>query len=248
MDALAEYRATWDRKPVLRIVYNDFFRRLAEQCTEGPTLEIGGGCGNLKDHLPDVVTSDIQFSPLLDLVADAQHLPFADGALGNIVMLDVLHHIEFPIHFFEEAARVLRPGGRIVMIEPAITWGSVLFYRFIHHEPVRMSVDPLCRGIPRSDRDPYESNQAIPTLIATRYRKRFEDELGVLQIRKVEWFALAVYPLTGGFKPWSMVSARIASLGMRLENKLEAALGRLFGFRMLLMVEKTRDGRQFKSL
>jgi SAM-dependent methyltransferase len=238
MDALAEYRSIWDSKPVLRLVYNDFFRRLADRCTSGPTLEIGGGCSNLRDHLPDVVTSDIQFSPLLDLVADAQQLPFADGALGNIVMLDVLHHIEYPIHFFEEAARVLRPGGRIVMIEPAITWGSTLFYRFIHHEPVRMSVDPLSRGIPRSDRDPYESNQAIPTLIATRDRERFENAIGVLQIRRAEWFAFAVYPLSGGFKAWSMLSPRIASLGMSLERKIEAYLGRLFGFRLLLMIEK----------
>jgi SAM-dependent methyltransferase len=238
MDALGEYRSTWDNKPVLRLVYNDFFRRLAEQCTSGPTLEIGGGCGNLKDYLPDVVTSDIQFSPLLDLVANAQHLPFANGALGNIVMLDVLHHIEYPILFFEEAARVLRAGGRIVMIEPAITWGSTLFYRFIHHEPVRMSVDPLSRGVPRSDRDPYESNQAIPTLIATRDRERFENAIGVLQIQRAEWFAFAVYPLSGGFNRWSMISPPLASLGMRLERRIEAHLGRLLGFRLLLMIEK----------
>jgi 2-polyprenyl-3-methyl-5-hydroxy-6-metoxy-1,4-benzoquinol methylase len=43
--------------------------------------------------------------------------------------VDVLHHLEFPVVFFREAARVLRPGGRVLMVEPAITWGSSFFYR-----------------------------------------------------------------------------------------------------------------------
>ena len=32
---------------------------------------------------------------MVRFVADAQNLPFADGTLGNIVMVDVLHHIEY---------------------------------------------------------------------------------------------------------------------------------------------------------
>jgi hypothetical protein len=43
--------------------------------------------------------------------------------------------------FFREAARVLRLGGRVLMVEPAITWGSTSFYRLFHHEPVRTSAD-----------------------------------------------------------------------------------------------------------
>ena len=58
-----------------------------------------------------VVATDIQFAPWLDCVADAQRLPLADATAANIVMIDVLHHLEFPVVFFREAARVLRPGG-----------------------------------------------------------------------------------------------------------------------------------------
>src|SRR6187397_1686020 len=126
--AIQDRRQIWHTKPILRMIYGDFIDRIALRCVSGPTLEIGGGFVSLKSRLPDLWTSDIQYASWLDLVADAQCLPFADNVLGNIVMLDVLHHIEFPILFFREAERVLRPGGRCVMIEPAITLGSTLFY------------------------------------------------------------------------------------------------------------------------
>ncbi len=242
-DILASYRSMWDRKPVLRVVYDDLFRRIADACGPGTTLEIGGGSGNLAERLPDVVASDIQYAPWLNLVADAQRLPFADCALGNIVMLDVLHHLEYPLSFFAEAERVLRPGGRIVMVEPAITPGSTLFYRFVHQEPVDMSQDPLATGAVRPDRDPYQSNQAIPTLLATRHRDRFHTALPRLQVAEVRWFSFAIYPLSGGFQPWSLVNAATARIGLKVERYLEPILGRALGFRMMLVVEKRAGQR-----
>jgi SAM-dependent methyltransferase len=237
-DALQNYRRTWEAKPILRTIYGDFFDRIASRCGPGPTLEIGGGIGNLKSRLSDVWTSDIQYAPWLDLVADAQQLPFADGVLGNLVMLDVLHHVEFPILFFREAAKKLRQGGRIVMIEPAITWGSSLFYRLIHPEPVDMSMDPLAEGAARPDRDPYDSNQAFPTLIATKYRDRFHQMLPELRIIEASWFSFAVYPLSGGFQSWSLIPNRLTPTLLRWERALETIAGPVLGFRMLLAIEK----------
>jgi SAM-dependent methyltransferase len=170
---LNDFLTIWDRKPALRALYNDFYDRVALACVPGLTVEIGGGIGNLKQRLPSVIATDIQFAPWLDCVADAQHLPLADSTVSNIVMVDVLHHIEFPAVFFREASRVLRPGGRAIMLEPAITWGSTLFYHLLHHELTQMSADPLAEGTPSPERNPYDSNQAIPTLIATRDRERF---------------------------------------------------------------------------
>ncbi len=186
MTNLKEYRTIWDRKPVLRAIYDDLYDRMLALRVVGPALEIGGGVGGLKARAPDIFSSDIQHAPWLDLVADAQDLPFVDGSLSTIFMLDVLHHVEFPARFLRAAARTIRPGGRIIMIEPGITPGSSLFYRFLHREPVRMRADPLADGAPRPDRDPYESNQAIPTLLATRDRKRFHAALSEPQDRNPE--------------------------------------------------------------
>ena len=123
-EALEGYRSTWEHKPSLRIVYDDMYDRIVTTCRSGPTIEIGGGIGNFKEKLRDAITTDIQFAPWLDCIADAQQLPFATASASNIVMVDVLHHSEFPINFFREAARILHDGGRVLMVEPAITWGQ----------------------------------------------------------------------------------------------------------------------------
>ncbi len=236
---LLDYHDVWSRKPILRAVYGDLFERMLARRIPGPSLEIGGGVGGLKARAHDLISSDIQHASWLDLVANAQSLPFADETLSTIFMLDVLHHIEFPALFFREAERALRPGGRIVLVEPAITPGSSLFYRLVHHEPVRMAADPLADGAPDPARDPYDSNQAIPTLLVTREKERFQRMFPRLQIAETSWFSFAVYPLSGGFRPWSLIPTALAEPLLRVERALEGMLGRALAFRLLLVIEKS---------
>jgi SAM-dependent methyltransferase len=237
-EPLHSFRNVWAQKPVLQVIYGDFYDRIAGCCRPGQTIEIGGGIGNLKERLKQVITTDVQCAPWLDCVADAQRLPFAAASAANIVMVDVLHHLEFPLAFFREAARVLQPGGRVIMIEPAITWASTLFYRLLHHEPVRSRADVLVDGTPRPDRDPYESNQAIPTILATRERERFHRLLPGFRMTRGDWFSFAAYPLSGGFQSWSLLTPALARRLLAVERKVESALGRFMGFRMMLVVEK----------
>jgi SAM-dependent methyltransferase len=238
---LFRYRDVWEQKPVLRLLYNDMFDRIANSVVPGATLELGGGVGNLKEKISSLISSDIQFAPWLDLVADAQKLPFAESSLSNIVMLDVLHHVEFPSLLFREAARVLRENGRMVMVEPGISLGSTLFYRLLHHEPVVMGVDPLAEGAPDRHRDPYASNQAIPTLLVRRYRDAFHAKFPQLRIVDTHWFSFLAYPFSGGFKSWSLISESFAEKILWAEKKLERSCGRLFGFRLLIVIEKRTD-------
>jgi SAM-dependent methyltransferase len=238
MDLLSGYRATWQKKPALRAVYTDFYKRLAARANSGATLEIGGGSGNLKSFLAGVVSSDVQVAPWLDLACDAQQLPFRAGSFQNIVMVDVLHHVQRPILFLREAARVLGPGGRVLMCEPAITPASNLFYRLAHDETVLMSADPLADGPIDRARDPFEANQAVPTLLATRYRDRLPAAAG-LRLAETRWFALWAYPLSGGFREWSLLPERLAGPLLALDWAAARWLGRVAGFRMLLVLEKS---------
>ncbi|MEA2705101.1 MAG: hypothetical protein QOD63_3046 [Actinomycetota bacterium] len=240
----AEFRQVWESKPALRAVYTDYYRRIRAWCPPGPgrpgsrsvILEIGAGSGNLKAHLPDVVATDVVPGDWLDALADAQALPFADASLDAVVGVDVLHHVEFPARFLAEAQRTLRPGGRVVLVEPAITPVSRVVFKLGHPEPVVLGADPLADGDPDAGKHPMDSNQAIPTLLAGRDRHRLESEFPGLQILHAETLSLFAYPLSGGFRRWCLLPRALVRPLLRVESRLEPRLGRYAGFRLLLVL------------
>lgn len=234
---IEQHRALWHAKPSLRAVYQDYQNRIKTALIPGPILEIGGGSGNLRDALPDAVSLDIQWTPWLDIVADAHDLPFADGSFANVVMLDVFHHLSYPSRFLKEALRVLKPGGRLVMIEPNVSPVSWLFFKLLHEEPVLLNEDPF-DAAPRSGPSPYESNQAIPYLIFVRKAQHLHKHVPGLQILSTERFSLWAYPLSGGFKSWTLLPAQLAKPLLWLESKLAPAIGWLAGFRLMVVAER----------
>ena len=238
-DILIEHKKIWDNKPVLREIYKDLYKRMMDSIGPGLCLEIGGGSGWGKDLVgSDLISTDIVEVPWIDAVADAQRLPFASSSFASIIGLDVLHHIGQPKMFFHEAIRVLRPGGRIVLVEPAITPVSWFFYYYFHEEPVDMSVDPLDDRVLSDVTDPFDSNQAIPSLIFGKYRESFSTlfpELKILENRKISLFA---YPLSGGFKSWSLLPVRFVRPLISVESLLLPVLGSMMAFRHRVIIEK----------
>lgn len=50
--------------------------------------------------------------------ASGEALPFPDDSFDGAVLLNALHHVPDPAAALVEAARVLVPGGRLVVVEP----------------------------------------------------------------------------------------------------------------------------------
>ena len=59
---------------------------------------------------------------------------------------------------------------------------------------------------------------------------------------RVTTLQLSAYPLSGGFQAWSLLGEWMAGRLLRAERAVEQALGRLAGFRMLVVVEKASTG------
>ena len=237
-EILERQHGTWQNKPVLRAIYEDYYRRIVNACVHGATLEIGGGSGNLKQYLDNVISTDLVPTPWIDAAADAQALPFADASFGNIVGVDVLHHIEHPKRFLAEAARTLKGNGRLILVEPAITPVSSVFYRWFHPEPVDMSCQPLVEAETDPQRAPFDANQAIPTLLFGRFLNEFAAQFPTLRPLSVERFNLFAYPLSGGFRAWSLLPAGLARPLLKLEERLNPKLGKLMGFRLFLVLAR----------
>lgn len=100
----------------------------------GDILELGTGTGRNLPHYPRdawVLASDISWNMLSQArrtaqalarqmpfaLADAEDLPFRDGSFDAVVATGVFCCVPDPVRGFREARRVLKPGGRLLLIE-----------------------------------------------------------------------------------------------------------------------------------
>lgn len=234
-EILAERRCKWQSKKILRKLYHKWYSQIGEWIRPGVVLELGGGSGNLKEHFPDAVSSDIVFAPWLDAVLDAHRLPFRSETFDDIVLFDVLHHLSAPVLFFREAERVLKPGGRVVLMEPYVSWGSYFVYRFLHAEGMQWLVDPFETNITR--KDAFQGNQAIPRIIFEKERERFEcsfPDFTFLEERRLETL---LYPLSGGFHNPSLLPITLYRPLELIESVLKP-LNRYLAYRIFIVLEK----------
>lgn len=236
-----EHDRIWSSKPTLRMLYTNYYHRLIAACPAGRVLDIGGGTAHVKKTFFDVFSVDILPFPGIDAVCDAHCLPFPDGQFSGIIMIDLLHHLARPVGFLKEAARVLRQSGVLAMIEPGMSPVAYPFYRYLHQEPVDMHSDPFVSMPVDPRRDPFDANQAIPSLLFRAHnRQRLGELVPELTVRRVDWLSLFAFPLSGGFKQWCLIPAQLAAAVIKLEDMLPMAVRRFCGFRLFATLEKTK--------
>ena len=60
------------------------------------------------------------------VVASAEELPFPDATFDAIAAFDIVEHLEHPEAFYRDAARVLKPGGRMLLRAPVLDFRLTL--------------------------------------------------------------------------------------------------------------------------
>jgi SAM-dependent methyltransferase len=237
-ETISELEAAWRSRPLLRRVYNDWFDLIVARLApvEGPTIELGSGFAPLKERLPDLVTTDVEPTPWADVVADAHSIPYPDASLANIVAVDVLHHLAEPARFLDEARRTLRPGGRVIALEPYASLLWTVLYRRFHYELTDPEIDPF-EPDPRLAGQAMEGNQALPTVLFFRRDSELRRRWPELRIVERKRFAFLLYPLSGGYTGRRFVPIAL----YRPLRVLEAALrpaARLIASRCLVVLER----------
>jgi SAM-dependent methyltransferase len=238
LQTLRTQRAAWQRRPLLRALYAGWYNRVAAELSQvdGPTVELGCGIGTFKEFWPQTVTTDVVATPWTDAVVDAQQLPYADSSVANFVLIDVLHHLPKPGRFLAEGERALRPGGRAVLVEPYCSPISTPLYKVFHFESTDFGADPFGDAA-QSGGDPFDSNQALATLIFWRHLNRYRARHPRLEVVRRERFALIGYPLSGGFSGRQLVPYRFLPV-LQAAERLLAPLAPLAAFRCLVSLEK----------
>jgi SAM-dependent methyltransferase len=240
VERLAEHARIWKDKPELRLVYSVWFDALLSEAPPGSrVIEVGAGPGMFAEYArrrrPDLVwvATDLAPAPWNDAVTDAHSLPFRAGAADVVLGVDILHHLAHPRAFFAEAARILRPGGRLAIVEPWVTLLSFPIYRFFHPEDCARPADPWAPFAAAGDKDLFDGNAAIPQAIVRATGAAEWSRLGLEppQTDLINGFA---YLLSLGFRPRSLLPMAAAPAALWIDLWLRP-IARVTGLRARLV-------------
>jgi SAM-dependent methyltransferase len=190
-------RQILQEKTLLNKIYQEWYLQIILMLPKNDllTLEIGSGASFLDHYRQDIISTDIMYYEGLDSVLDAQTLPFKNGSLNAIVMTNVFHHLNNPRSFLDEVTRCIRPGGKLIMIEPWVTNWSSFVYQNLHHEPF----DPNSKDWEFPVDGPLSgANGALPWIIFHRDRPKFENDYPHLIIVRIKPMMPFIYLASGG--------------------------------------------------
>lgn len=134
-----ETAAEWDRIRTLQAGEAEIERAILESAGEGPfatMLDLGTGTGRMLEVFADRIGEGIgidQSRPMLGFararleragldhcqvrLGDILHLPYGDASADLVVVHQVIHYFDDPVPVLAEAERVLRPGGRVLVVD-----------------------------------------------------------------------------------------------------------------------------------
>jgi len=230
----------WNQKPILKMLYGDFYRLIAGKLSdlpEGKIVELGSGLGNIREFIPDCIRTDLFPNPWIDQIENAFHLSFPDEAVSDLILTDVFHHLKYPGTALKEFARVLRKGGRVILLEPCMSALGLLVYGALHDEPIAITkeIEWDAPGGWSPEQIDYYAAQGNASRVFLG--KRFRHRLGDWQTIRTQRFSAIAYVASGGFSKPQLYPTSALPLIRELEKVLDL-FPLLFATRLLVILEK----------
>lgn len=199
--------------------YTQFDAAVARAMPGGLVVEIGAGGGFYRELRRGVRSLDLRRGADVDVVGSALQLPFRPSSASAVLLLNVLHHLPEPADFFRECERVLKPGGRVCLIEPYAGLLSRRLIRPLHHEPWD---EGGTWSLPPSG-PMTGANMALPSIIFIRDRARYDAEFPRLPVDRLQLHTTMLYALSGGVSMRSLVPGSLFKPMLAFESLLAPA-------------------------
>lgn len=239
-DLIDKNQEYWNRKPLLRTLYSDFYKLISTHLSRLPDskiVELGSGLGNIHDVIPDCVRTDLFPNPWIDQIENAYKLSFADESVSDLILTDVFHHLKYPGTALNELHRVLRKGGKVIMLEPCISALGLIVYGALHDEPIAITkeIEWFAPGTWKPENIDFYAAQGNATRIFVR--SGFRSKL--MAWKKIETTRLSAiaYAASGGYSKPQLYPTALLPLIKRLEKVLDL-FPILYATRLLVILEK----------
>ncbi len=213
-------------------------------------VELAAGIGVARDHVvaASLVLTDVDEGEWLDVPGvDATATPFPDGGLDFVIMQNGIHHLAQPIRVFEEAARLLKPGGRFLVQDVTCSLLQRVLARLTRVEGYDYDIDVFDRDALISDpAKPWEANNAVPDLLfddVAEFERRVPD-FRVLEQRYSECLVF----LDSGGVTHKTLSVPLPSIVLRVLDRLDGLLTRaapgVFALQRSVVLERREASTQ----
>jgi SAM-dependent methyltransferase len=142
--------------------------------------ELGAGAGFASLYLDcELILTDVVENRWIGAVMDATQTAFCSGSLDAVIMSNVLHHVAAPARFLDEANRILKPGGLVLINEAYASLLLRTVLRVSRHEGYSYDVDVFDHdAIANDPRNPWSGNNAISNMLfdaKESFERRFPD-------------------------------------------------------------------------
>lgn len=200
---------------------DDPFREHIERYLTPQSIVLDAGCGrglftySYKEQAAFLVGCDL--TPFIGentnvhsaVMADLSALPFSDASFDMVFSRYVVEHLSTPLSVFREIARILKPGGQLIVLTPNVYHYVSLVGRLtphVFHEKIAGMRGNL-------------SNDTFPTFYRANTRRQLTKLLSLAQLEVVDYCAYETRP---NYLIMSPVTYAVGILYERLVNRFNA--------------------------
>lgn len=228
------------KKKLLLIWYRQIYEYVKNNLSKsGLVVEMGAGSSFLHEHVPNLVRSNIIYIKENDIVFSAFALPFKDSSLGNIVLINVLHHLQDPLTFFKEAERVLKPGGRVLISDPYTSLLSYPVWHYLH--PENCEKENIGFNNTGEINPMIDANSATATNMFCVKDSPLAEHCNYLRPVKVELHSKFLYWIAGGYNFPQFIPTSLNPL-VKMAEKILSPFDKWLASFMYVVLEKMEPG------
>jgi len=230
----------WNKKPLLHKIYGRFHQLMAQflsKLPDGKIVELGSGIGNIHDTIPACIRTELFPFPWIDQTENAYQLSFANGSVSDLLMMDVFHHFHYPGTALKEFHRVLKPNGRVILLEPGLSLLGYILYGPLHAEPIG-SAKQIVWFAPDewspAEADYYAAQGNATYIFVQKAFAGLLDDWTIVEIKRIVSLS---YAASGGYSGPQLYPT-FAYPFMLWIDKIFSPLTMLFTTRLLVVLEK----------